>query len=362
MTTSHNEVRSYLLGRLDDETAANVEHRMFTDDAYFQEVRDEIDELCEAFLSDTLPAHDRVRVASLVTAPPWNERLELSRALRKIAERMPRAELVSGPAHPVHSATAPEMSFARRPARRRYWRASLATLAIASVVVIVAVRDRDILPPELSRDTMTARAAPTAPGAPTITTSVEGEGRRPVTSVETTSAAQTLDFAEFWCLSGPGGAITHASPLRAQGYTLESHAFLSVHFSRSTFATWCLNSAGHFSGSAAMFAGPGGAFVVVKREGGGPFAIKSVDLGPLYSHQIGPVSIVFTALRQDGTTTSQVFSFRARSAGETDPNTHLALERFHFNSSFQNVIEVVWRQGANDLHQFDNIALGPAVP
>ncbi|MEW4490150.1 PEP-CTERM sorting domain-containing protein [Thalassoglobus sp. JC818] len=86
------------------------------------------------------------------------------------------------------------------------------------------------------------------------------------------------------------------------------------------------------------------------QDGGGSFALKSIDLAELNF----PLSttVTFVAVKTGGGTAMQSFTL---------DGIAFAAETFLFSSDFNSITSVTWRQDGY-FHQFDNIVVGPAGP
>ena len=87
------EVRAYLLGALDEASAAALESRYVGDPALIEAIRDEEDALVADYLDDRLTAVDRARFnRHYLASPVHRERVALARALvERAAATAPRA-------------------------------------------------------------------------------------------------------------------------------------------------------------------------------------------------------------------------------------------------------------------------------
>jgi len=156
------------------------------------------------------------------------------------------------------------------------------------------------------------------------------------------SDARAIDFAALACAT-PEYHPPLASPFATDGYTF-------TNLSGTNFGSWC-SSATHYAGSAALYNGGGNTTARLSRSDGKSFFVSSIDLAQLYYGQTGPVSIVFTGMREDGTTISQTVTFNGN--GGTP-----AFQRATFGPLFDTrIASLSWSQGGNDLHQFDNVRI-----
>ena len=118
-------LRDYLLGRIDEESELEaIESRLLTDDAFYEELGFQEDELIEAYLDDDLDNSDRAAFTNHFCVP--HERLEKLRFAEVLHKRMTRSSVAAVEPKPslwsaVTSYLAP------------------APLAVAAVVVSVAV-------------------------------------------------------------------------------------------------------------------------------------------------------------------------------------------------------------------------------
>ncbi|TWT57416.1 PEP-CTERM motif protein [Thalassoglobus neptunius] len=89
---------------------------------------------------------------------------------------------------------------------------------------------------------------------------------------------------------------------------------------------------------------------ILTRDGGGSFALRSIDLAELNFHL--STTVTFVATKSGGGTATQSF---------TIDGIGFAAETFFFSTEFESITSVTWRQEGN-FHQFDNIVVGPAGP
>jgi len=92
--------------------------------------------------------------------------------------------------------------------------------------------------------------------------------------------------------------------------------------------------------------------ITLNRLDGGTFTLSSIDLSVLHPQGVSP-AVVFTGFLSGGGTVTQTFN-----------PTVFGFHTFVFNSSFNNLVSVTWRQGTDELnaHQFDNIVVASSVP
>ena len=93
----------YLLGKLPDSEAAQLEERYFVEDGVFDEIETEEDELVDAYVRGTLSAEDRKRFERNVSRSP------------RLAERVEFARLLSAVA-------SPSQVVSPKPAKESWWR------------------------------------------------------------------------------------------------------------------------------------------------------------------------------------------------------------------------------------------------
>jgi hypothetical protein len=101
---------------------------------------------------------------------------------------------------------------------------------------------------------------------------------------------------------------------------------------------------GRFPGSTALFNDTIGGSITLTRNGGGTFAISSIDFSELNGPGVAFVNIVGTLL--GGGTISQLIEL----------DGVFGLETFFFGGSWTNLVSISWTQDS-PFHQFDNIQL-----
>jgi hypothetical protein len=104
-----------------------------------------------------------------------------------------------------------------------------------------------------------------------------------------------------------------------------------------------------YAGSTALIFDMPGETVALRRNGGGTFTIRSLDLANLNAE--GSTSATFTGMYADGTTTQRTFTF----------DSFGALATMNFDSSFTDLIVLGWVQ-EKPFYQFDNLVLVEPVP
>jgi hypothetical protein len=135
----HDAVRRYLLGLLREAEQRPLEERLFTDDAFYEEVLIAEDELIDQYLAGEVSGSERSRFEEhFLTTPERLRKLRFARALRRhVAARAPRL------AEPAPAAPSEEV--ARPPSRdnifRSLWRPRSAalrfSLAAAALLLVL---------------------------------------------------------------------------------------------------------------------------------------------------------------------------------------------------------------------------------
>ena len=116
-------IRRYLLGRLADDERQLIEERVFTDPAFFQNVRMTEEELLEDYVFKTLSPEDSERFAKrLLLTPEQTQRWELVTGLKKYSER-------------IREQTTPTPIVSRWRSIQSGWALPIAATVIVAVVV-----------------------------------------------------------------------------------------------------------------------------------------------------------------------------------------------------------------------------------
>ena len=151
--------------------------------------------------------------------------------------------------------------------------------------------------------------------------------------------ADTIDFESL---------MQENTGINVVGDTFESNGFVIDGVGLGNVGT--LDS--RFSGSTSLTS-DANSVIALSRIGGGPFALESVDLAELDMSAGIPVVTFIGFLSSGGTTAQSV---------ELDGQMN-SPETVSFDSSFSNIVGVVWVQGgtASSRHQFDNLQLS-AIP
>ncbi|MCW5624067.1 MAG: PEP-CTERM sorting domain-containing protein [Burkholderiales bacterium] len=163
-----------------------------------------------------------------------------------------------------------------------------------------------------------------------------------------TAGAVVLDFESL--AHNDADAIYLGPSYVESGFTLTSS--VDPLFADQAFGVWGSGSSS-FNGSTALFNANAG-FVTrltLTADGGEPFALESIDVGPLFNDgAVGDVVTIF-GLTADGITVSENVTF----GPELAPRTHV------FGDAFASLTSVSWEQ-SGQLHQFDNVVLTTAIP
>ncbi|PWT93249.1 MAG: hypothetical protein C5B55_04830 [Blastocatellia bacterium] len=150
-----------------------------------------------------------------------------------------------------------------------------------------------------------------------------------------TTRADTLTFST---LEQGGSNLVHISdPYFESGYRVQDGGELY----------YAQQSNNLYAGSAGLHERISNGLLTLSRADGGTFALTSIDLSVLHPQGVSP-AVTFVGTLSGGGTVTQTFT-----------PTVFGFHTFVFNSSFQNLINVSWHQGTDELdaHQFDNIVV-----
>lgn len=125
------QIKNYLLGNLSAETSATLEERLLTDDAFFELLQAEEDELIDQYLTDELSPTERQQFEQIfLAAPARRERLSFAQTLQQEFAEAPIPDATPARTNPVTFTPAP------LPWWRTWWNAPW---AYATAAVLIAV-------------------------------------------------------------------------------------------------------------------------------------------------------------------------------------------------------------------------------
>jgi len=150
----------------------------------------------------------------------------------------------------------------------------------------------------------------------------------------------------FESLANPGPGVYDV------GFTYSEAGFTLTEFDPDNVLPFVTFGQGEtrYGGSPALYNNNGDGGTRLTRDGGGEFALLSIDLAN--DKRFGATAITFTGTKSDASTVSQSFTI----------DTNNVLTMFQFSSDFTDLTKVEWRQ-LSPFHQFDNITVEtPATP
>lgn len=219
MSDDHDEhLRAFLLGRLDEATAAAVEARVFEDDEEAERVAAVEAELYDAYALGELSADDRARLERRgLATPEGRRRLGVARALIATSAAHP-AEVGSAQVESAPSPT-PRAPAAAAPEEPTPWLARLAAwlsppraalgLALAAAVLLLLRPASTPTPTPLVPDAVRAAGAPAraALTSPIVRLELDLDGEAPRTSYRVVLLARGAERWRSEALLARGPAV-----------------------------------------------------------------------------------------------------------------------------------------------------------